>query len=66
MFPPLRRGDVPSLAARRCSLPCGAGQNFFLVPDDFKETEELQEEEARANVAATTNSDDEEEDDLHV
>lgn len=40
--------------------------NFFLVPDDFKEAEELQEEEAKANVAATTNSDDEEDDDLHV
>jgi hypothetical protein len=49
---------------------CGslARQNFFLVPDDFKEAAELQEEEEKAaNAANTADSDGSDDDaDLHV
>ncbi len=42
-------------------------QNFFVVPDDFKEAEELKEEEEKAqNAANTAESDDDEDGDLAV
>ncbi len=53
----------------RTSLIAGVahGQNFFVVPDDFKEAAELQEEEEKAQTAATTGDSDSDDDaDLHV